>query len=219
MEKTKGGLELDIVTNSTFDNDDIKETIIKYGENFESLEKYLRESTNTPDSLANGQIIEKGKIIWNNNPVIGSYVGWVNIREGKHAPTWKPNTMYTVGQEIKAKPDNGNIYRCVTAGKSMVQSPTFLVGSGVEFYDANGNKWFPDYNYQVNDVVFAVNGSKIFYYICETAGITGKNEPVWSGVPISSTIIDGSVVWRKEATIKWKQVDISSEFRPFGKVE
>jgi len=219
MEKTKGGLELDIVTNSTFDTDDIKETIVKYGENFMSVEKYLREATTTPDSLANGQPIEKGKIIWNSNPVVGGYVGWVNIREGKHAPTWQPKNSYTVGQEIKAKPDNGNIYRCVTAGKSMVQSPTFLVGNGVEFYDANGNKWFPNYNYQVNDVVFAVNGSKLFYYICETAGITGTSEPVWSSVPTSGTVIDGSVVWRKEATIKWKQVDISSEFRPFGKVE
>lgn len=219
MEKSNGGLNLDIVTNATFATDDIKETIIKYGENFEAIEEFLKESTDTPESLATGQLVEKGKIIWNKNPVTGSYVGWVNIREGKHAPTWKSKVNYTVGQEIKAYPDNGNIYRCVTAGRSMVNSPTFLVGNGVEFYDANGNTWFPNYNYQVNDVVFAVNGSKIYYYICETAGITDTTEPVWSSFLPSTTIIDGSVVWRKEATIKWKQVGISSEFRPFGKVE
>lgn len=219
MEKSKGGLDLDIVTNATFDNDDIKETILNYSENFKTIEKQLKENTTTPDSIANGQVIEKGKLIWNSNPVIGGYVGWVNIREGKHSPTWKPRTAYTVGQEIKAKPDNGNIYSCVTAGRSMVNSPTFLVGNGVEFYDANGNKWFPNYNYQVNDVVFAVNGSKLFYYICETAGITDKAEPIWSGVLSGNTVIDGSVVWRKEATVKWKQVGASAEFRPFGKVE
>lgn len=219
MEKTLGGLELDIVTNATFDNDDIKQTVISYGENFVKIEKHLKESTITPDNLANGQLIEKGKTIWNSNPVIGGYIGWVNIREGKHSPNWKPKINYTVGQEIKAQPDNGNVYRCVTAGRSMVNHPTFLVGSGVEFYDANGNNWFPNYNYQVNDVVFATNGSKLFYYICETAGITNTTEPVWSGVLSGNTVIDGSVVWRKEATIKWKQVDISAEFRPFGKVE
>ncbi|MFJ7982426.1 hypothetical protein ACIQ1D_19370 [Lysinibacillus xylanilyticus] len=219
MEKTNGGLDLDIVTNGTFDNDDIKETIINYGKNFSTIEKYLRESTSSPNNIANGQEIEKGKIIWNENPIIGSYVGWVNIRDGKHASSWKPKVNYTVGQEIKATPDNGNIYRCVTAGKSMVNSPTFLVGNGVEFYDANGNNWHPTYNYKVNDVVFATNGSKLYYYICETEGITDTKEPAWSSVVAGSTVVDGSVVWRKEATIKWKQVGISSEFRPFGKVE
>ncbi|OXS74298.1 hypothetical protein B1B04_09230 [Lysinibacillus sp. KCTC 33748] len=219
MEKSNGGLELDIVTNNTFDNDDIKETIVGYGKNFSTIEKYLTEAIEKPEDLPTGQVIEGGKIIWNKNPVIGGYVGWVNIREGLNAPSWKPKVNYTVGQEIKAKPDNGNIYRCVTAGKSMVHSPTFLVGEGVEFYDANGNKWFPNYNYQVNDVIFAVNGSKLYYYICETAGITGTSEPIWSSVLPSSTVVDGSVVWRKEATVKWKQVGISSEFRPFGKVE
>lgn len=219
MEKTNGGLELDIVTNSTFATDDIKETIIGYGKNFATIENYLKETTISPDSLAVGQHVEKGKLIWNSNPVIGGYVGWVNIREGKHAPNWQPKKSYTVGQEIKAQPDNGNIYRCVASGRSMVNSPTFLVGNGVEFYDANGDKWFPNYNYQVNDVVFATNGSKLFYYICETAGITDTNEPIWSGISAGTTIIDGSVVWRKESTIRWKQVGISSEFRPFGKVE
>ena len=219
MEKSKGGLTLDIVTNGTFDSDDIKDTIIGYGENFLAIEKYLRESTNTPESLAIGQDVPKGKIMWNENPVIGSYIGWVNTREGKHAPSWKPRTNYSVGQEIKATPDNGNIYRCVTAGRSMINTPTFNVGNGVEFHDANGYKWLPNYNYNVNDVVFAVNGSKLFYYVCETAGITNVTEPSWSSVLSGSTVIDGSVVWRKEATVKWKQVGISSEFRPFGKIE
>ena len=219
MEKSKGGLELDIVTNDTFDNDDIKDTIVGYGENFLAIEKYLKESTNTPETIAIGQDTPKGKIIWNDNPVIGGYIGWVNIREGKHAPSWQPKTYYTVGQEVKATPDNGNIYKCVTSGRSMVNNPTFLVGNGVEFYDVNGYKWLPNYNYDVNDVVFAVNGSKLFYYICETAGLTDVNEPAWSSVLSGNTVIDGSVVWRKEPSIKWKQVGVSSEFRPFGKIE
>ncbi|MFJ3387495.1 hypothetical protein [Lysinibacillus sp. NPDC086135] len=219
MEKTNGGLGLDITTNSTFDNDDIKETIVNYGKNFSAIEKYLRESTSSPNNLADGKKVEKGKIIWNENPVVGSYVGWVNIREGKHAPNWKPNVKYTVGQEVKALPDNGNIYQCVTAGKSMVNTPTFLVENGAEFYDAIGNKWFPDYNYKVNDVVFPTNGSKLYYYICVTEGLSDTSEPTWSGISAGTTFVDNSVTWRKEVNIKWKQVGTSSEFRPFGKVE
>ena len=219
MEKSKLGLDLDIVTNETFENDDIKETIVQYGENFLEIERYLRQSTSSPQALAVGEEIEKGKIIWNENPAIGDYVGWVNIRDGKHSPEWKPKTQYTTGQEIKAVPDNGNIYTCVTAGKSMVETPYFQVGNGVEFYDANGDKWFPNYNYEVNDVVFAVNGSKLFYYICETAGLTATTEPSWSSFQVGTTLIDGSVVWRKEATVKWKQSGTSASFRPFGKIE
>lgn len=219
MEKTKHGLNLDIVTPSTFDTDDIKETIVSYGNNFSELEKYLKESATSPETISTGQLIENGKIIWNRNPVSNGYVGWVNTREGKHAPEWKPKTRYTVGQEIKAVPDNGNTYTCVVAGRSMANVPTFAVGMGAEFYDANGNKWFPNYNYQVNDVVFAVNGAKTAYFICETAGLTDNVEPIWSSVLAGSTLIDGSVVWRKENTIKWKQSGKSSNFRPFGKIE
>lgn len=219
MEKSTGGLGLDIVTNATFEDDDIKDTILGYSQNFLTIEKQLLEATSSPDKLAFGQQVPLGKIIWNDTPVDNGYVGWINIRIGKHAPQWQPKKQYTVGEEIRALTDNGNVYRCVTEGRSMAIEPTYLIGNGVEFYDANGSKWYPNYNYQVNDVVFAVNGSKLFYYICETAGITSSTEPSWSSVLKGSTVIDGSVVWRKEATVKWKQVAKSAKFRPFGKIE
>ena len=219
MEKTTGGLELDIVTNTTFDTDDIQETIVSYGQNFAKLENQLKVETSRPDDIEFGQHVEIGKKLWNSNPNVGDYVGWVNIREGKHCPAWKPKEHYTVGQEIRATPDNGNVYKCVSAGRSMIKNPTFLLGNGVEFYDAVGNKWFPSYNYEVNDVVFALNGSKLFYYICETAGITDTSEPDWTSVLQGTTVIDGSVVWRKEANVKWKQIGTSADFRPFGKIE
>lgn len=212
-------MKLKVTTNSTFATDDIQQTVVGYGENFKTIEKYLTETTTSPELIATGQYFEKGKILYNRNPVIGGHVGWVNIREGYHAPLWESKKVYTVGEQVKAKPDNGNIYQCVTAGRAMANSPTFLTGKNVEFYDANGNKWFPNYNYSVNDVVFAVNGSKIYYYICETAGYSSSSEPSWASVQAGTTVIDGTVVWRKETTIKWKQIDVSSNFRPFGKIE
>ena len=218
MEVTKE-LGLKITSNTTFESDDIKETIVGYGENFKKIEKHLTESTIEPDSIATGQFFEKGKILWNTAPTIGDYVGWVNIREGYHATLWQPREYYTIGERIRAVPDNGNVYECVSAGRSMAKTPNFLMGEKAEFNDVNGNVWYPNYNYQVNDVVFATNGGKLFYYICETAGYTDSSEPSWTNVANGTTVIDGSVVWRKEATVKWKQVEKSCEFRPFGKIE
>lgn len=218
MENTSE-MNLIITTEATFDSDDIKDTIVGYGENFKKIEKHLTEKTNSPELLAVGQYFSKGKMILNQNPNIGDYVGWVNTRNGLHAPSWTPKTNYTIGATIKANPDNGFVYQCVTAGRSMFNNPVFLQGDGVEFYDANGNNWIESYNYQVNDVVFATNGSKLFYYICETAGISDVSEPSWSSINSGTTVIDGSVVWRKEANIKWKQIDNACDFRPFGKIE
>lgn len=219
MENTTGGLNLEITTTETFELDDIKETIVNYGKNFIDIEKYIRGGELSPEETADGNVVTKGKIVWNDNPTIGSYVGWVNIRTGVHAPEWKPDQAYLAGSVIKAKPDNGNIYTCTVAGKSMSNNPTFLVGTGIEFYDAVGDFWYPDYVYNVNDVVFPTNGSKLFFYVCQTAGITNGTEPSWSSVATGSTVINGSVVWRKEATIRWKQSGVSAGFRPFGKVE
>lgn len=219
MDTSTGGLNLKITSSTSFDTDDIKDTIVNYGKNFLDVEKYLRGSYSTPEDVADGNVYEKGRILWNRDPVIGSYVGWVNTRTGTHAPNWKPKQEYLVGSQIKAIPDNGNVYTCTVAGKSMPNNPTFLVGVGIEFYDAVGNSWFPSYVYNVGDVVFASSGSKIFYYTCETAGITSGTEPSWSTIPVGGTRIDGSVVWRKENTIRWKQSGISAGFRPFGKVE
>lgn len=212
-------MELKITNDLTFATDDIQQTIISYGENFKKIEKHLSETTPSPELMATGEFFNNGKILWNETPSIGDYVGWVNVREGYHAPTWQAKKSYGVGEEIKAEPDNGNIYRCMTAGRAMGKTPYFSLGENTEFYDANGNLWNPNYNYQVNDVIFATNGSKIHYYICETAGYSSLTEPSWSSIAKGTTLIDGSVVWRKEATIKWKQVSKSSDFRPFGKIE
>lgn len=218
MESTTK-MDLKKATLATFYNDDIKETIIEYGNNFQKIENYLTNTTNNPENLSNGQVYKKGKIIYNDNPTINGYIGWVNVREGVHVPYWQPRKEYSVGEKIKPSPNNGYYYECVVAGKSMVKSPLFLTGANQEFYDANGTNWIKNYYYQVDDVVFSTDGSKLYYYICETAGLSGVTEPVWSSVANGTTVIDGSVVWRKAKTVRWKLKGISAEFRPFGKIE
>ena len=219
MEQTTGGLNLSITTADTIEADDIKNTIVKYSENFVSLEKYLKSSASSPSLIPVAVSIERGKIVWNSTPSVGSHVGWVNIRDGQLVNPWEPKQDYSLGDKVKPPTDNGNVYECIIAGRSMVKTPTFLIGNGVEFYDANGGVWMSNFNYQVNDVVFSTDGSKNFYYICETAGYSSLTEPTWNTTPSGSTLIDGSVVWRKEQTVRWRQSGGSAEFRPFGKIE
>lgn len=212
-------MKLKVTDSKNFETDDIKDTIIGYSENFTAIEEFLNNAAYVPEDLANSKELTQGKIIWNRTPQIGDYVGWVNIRTGLHAPAWQPKKKYKVGEIVKPDKINGNVYVCTVEGMSMVNPPLWLIGKGQEFYDANGASWRSKYNYEVGDVVFASNGSRLFFYTCETAGITDENEPVWSKVIDGTTVVDGSVVWRKSKTIKWKQHGSAAEFRPFGKID
>ena len=218
METTKK-LGLKTVTDSSFEKDDIKETIVNYGTNFNKLEDYLTSSVQSIEELQDNTLYSIGHILWNKTPITGGHIGWVATREGIHAKKWKSNKNYIVGDLIKAEPDNGGLYECIVEGKSTTTPPTFLSGLHLEFYDANGQNWRKEYNYEVGDLVFSTNGSKQFYYICETAGYSSSSEPEWSLVQNNTAFIDGSVVWRKAKTIKWKRIGNSCEFRPFGKIE
>lgn len=218
METTKG-LKLKITTQDTFKSDDVKETITEYGNNFKTLEKEIAEAVDDISSLEVGRLYKRGEKVWNSYPSIDDYIGWVNIREGVYAHEWSPLSYYSEGDIIRAKPDNGNIYKCISGGRASNSAPNFLTSSGVEFNDARGDKWRPEYNYEANDIVFATNGSQLFYFVCETAGLSSEDEPSWSNIVNGTTTIDGSVVWRKEKTIKWKQIDVSCNFRTFGKIE
>ncbi|MGG0667642.1 hypothetical protein ABE073_03845 [Lederbergia citrisecunda] len=217
--ETTNNLELKVLTSTSFPDEDMEETIVGYSDNFRKLEYILADDVANKEELEIGHRYELSKKIWNALPSVGSYVGWVNVREGLYAPKWAPLKQYALNDLIRAVPDNGKVYRCITDGRSMNRTPTFLTNDNVEFYDANGNPWMPSYNYEVDDVVFATDGSLLFYYICETAGLSSTDEPDWRSITLGTTTIDGSVVWRKEKTIKWKQVDTSCNFQPFGKIE
>ncbi len=218
LETTKK-LGLKVLSASSFPNEDGEETIVGYSDNFRKLEYILADDVADKEQLEIGHRYELSKKIWNSLPSVGSYVGWINVREGVYAPKWFPLKQYSIGDLVRAVPDNSKIYKCITDGRSMNRTPIFLTNNNVEFYDANGNPWMPNYNYEVDDVVFATDGSFIFYYICETAGLSSALEPDWSSIGTGITTIDGSVVWRKEKTVKWKQVDTSCNFQPFGKIE
>jgi len=218
MENT-ANLGLKITTPSSWSEDDVKETWLEYGKNFGIIDKIIADSTGNPEELKIGQLYSYGARLWDNSPTIGEHIGFVNVREGVYAPKWEPLKKYTVGDYVRPTTDNGNAYQCVVGGRSMNKTPTFLTNKNIEFYDAIGNQWMANYNYEVDDVVFSTDGTKVYYYICETSGLSDIVEPKWDTVNEGITHIDGSVVWRKEKAIKWKQVASASNFRPFGKIE
>lgn len=217
--QTTNKLGLKITTPLTFDTDDIKDTITSYGNNFEVLEEEVTDSIGDITNLTSGRLYKYGKRMWDNTPLLGGFIGWVNVREGVYAPEWRKNTAYLVGDYMRATPDNGNVYQAVVNGKSMMKTPTFLTNPNVEFSDATGNQWMSTYNYDVDDVAFPTDGSTTHYLVCETAGLSDTSEPNWTTIPVGATATDGSVVWRREKTVKWKQVAASCNFRPFGKIE
>lgn len=219
MEETSI-LKFKITTDSSFDGgDDIKDTITEYGENFIKIENEFSEEVEKLSDISMGNFYRLGKKIWNKHPDIDDYIGWVNIREGTYAPKRKISTLYNEEDLIVPESDNGNVYKCISDGRTSHNQPTFLVSSGVEFFDAEGTNWVSEKNYTVGDIVFPVDETKLFYYTCETSGLSGLSEPSWNNTSVGSTLIDGSVVWRKEKNIKWKQVGTSCNLRPFGKIE
>lgn len=218
MEKTNN-LELNISTEDTFEDDDIRETIINYGENFIKIENEFNEKVEELSDISTGSYYKSGKRIWKKQPVVNEYIGWVNLREGIYAPKRENSTLYSEEDLIMTESDNGNIYKCISNGRTSHKEPTFLVSNEVEFFDAEGSEWINEKNYNVGDIAFPVDGTQLFYYTCETSGLSGLSEPSWNNTSVGSTLIDGSVVWRKEKNVKWKQVGTSCNFRPFGKIE
>lgn len=53
--ETTDGLKLNITTESSFEDDDIKNTIVEYGNNFSKLEKYLKDSTQSIEDLGDNK--------------------------------------------------------------------------------------------------------------------------------------------------------------------
>ncbi|MEQ6355271.1 hypothetical protein ABNX05_11635 [Lysinibacillus sp. M3] len=217
--ETTDQLELNITTESSFSEDDIKQTIVSYGDNFKKIEQYMKNSISDIEDLNDNKLYKIGHILWNKTPVINSFVGWVVTREGIQAKKWLPNKNYSIGNLIKPSVDNGGLYECVVDGKSSTTPPTFLNTLNQEFYEVTGSVWRNEFNYEVGSLVFPTNGSKTHYYICETAGYSSPTEPEWSSVQNDTAFIDGSVVWRKAKNIIWKKVGTNCEFRPFGKIE
>lgn len=212
-------IDLKIVTESNFPDVDIEENMVEYGENFIKLYDYIGQLSKESSPFETGKVYNVSQKIWNHSPVIGGYVGWVNLRTGTYAPEREEMTNYNKEDLVTSPNQNGFYYKCIEDGKTDSSEPTFSVSSNAEFFDVQTSEWRNERNYDVGETVVSTDGSQLFYYICETAGFSGVEEPGWNGVTTGTTVTDGSVVWRKEKNIKWRRMSSSSSFRPFGKIE
>lgn len=201
---------LDVVV----EQEETREVITEYSNNFEKIDNLYKQG-NALSSLNAGQVYPVGEKLWNSAPEINKPVGWVNTRQGTYANARRQNQSYQVGDLISS--DNSNYYfECVSEGKTP-NRPTVFLGAGVEFFDVkNVNTWRPNTNYVLDEVVIATNGSEIFYYIVEVSGASSLSEPNWSSIGAGTTLVDGSVTWRKEKNPKWIRRGFSANFRPFG---
>lgn len=200
--------------------DDIIDSISKYAENFEKIDELLPKSVpNISLYLEVDKKYDIGSIIYNDSPSVGGFVGWVNIRTGKHANEWEKERSYAVNDVVVSSPNNGYFYRCITDGMSSVKQPSFPTTMNSKVDDTYGIvSWTPSKVYAKDDIVKKTSGGSSYYYKCITAGTSSNIEPNWRDVS-GVIIVDGSVSWMVCKKAVWELQDYSSEFRPFGEIK
>ncbi|BFH15699.1 hypothetical protein WJ0W_003484 [Paenibacillus melissococcoides] len=115
--------------------DEIYETIEQLGQNFAKLDEASPNYATAPPVAGTWQ---QREIVWNAEPAIGAYLGWVNTRTGRTAPSWMELTSYKTGDYVIPQTDNAHVYLCIQAGHSGAMEPVFPTASGQEVQDTRG---------------------------------------------------------------------------------
>lgn len=211
----KNSTKLGLKIIDVFEEDDIKETITSYSDNFSRLDALYQESYLNIESLPVGSEHKKNQIYYNSDPAVDKYVGWINLQTGLYAPKWEKRKEYKVGDLIRTTNGNGHVYQCVVEGTSAFNEPLFPETPNTEIDDLHtANTWLAEHVYSVGDIVISSANTSI-YYECITAGKSGLTEPTW-GSQTGVSIVDETVVWLVNKTVKWKESGKSCFFRPFG---
>lgn len=199
--------------------DSVLTTITNIAENFEKLDTKIVETAQALNiHLKIGKIYPRARKIWNGLPSKDGSIGWVNIRDGKYAPTWQERTTYRLGDMVSTQSNNGHVYECIENGVSGVVQPVFPTSTnGLVFDFTNARGWIANSVYAIDSIVLSTDGNQLNYYKCIIAGTSGVVEPKWS-LTSGTTAIDGSAQWQTYKTIKWKEVGASCDFRSFGQI-
>ncbi|MCR8641553.1 hypothetical protein NV379_02685 [Paenibacillus sp. N1-5-1-14] len=196
-------------------NDGIHQTINDLANNFKKIDDAAELYMNNPPTSGSWN---QNKKVYKKQPVIGDYIGWINIRSGEAAHKWTPLTAYTVGNTIVPNSDNGHYYECTQSGRSGVNDPNFPTTSNGVVKDILGHTtWLPNKLYNLNEIVVPTLDNNRFY-LCTVSGTSGTAEPNWSQVD-GTSVDDSGVVWISYRITTWKEKGTSANFRPFGKIE
>ncbi|MVP00801.1 hypothetical protein [Paenibacillus lutrae] len=196
-------------------SDETHQTILDLADNFQKIDDAAEK--NAPQIPTTG-IYPKEYRLWNTSPAAGSYIGWVNTRTGAAAPFWQSYHRYHVGDLVVPAADNGHYYKCIHAGTSAIQEPSFPISSNAKIEDRKASStWSPSRNYNHHDIVVPTvpNG---FFYVCTVAGLSYSSEPKWM-TSEGATTTDQSVTWTAYPLVTWEEQGTACLFRPFGKIE
>jgi hypothetical protein len=195
--------------------DEIHQTIADVATSFQKIDDAAELYK---DAIPTTGIWNKKQRVWNGDPAIGEYVGWVVVRTGQAADKWSSLYPYTIGDLATPLLDNGHVYKCIQGGTSAVSAPTFPVVTGAIVEDRQGSSgWQAATDYVVNSIVTpsVPNGC---FYVCESVGDSGSSEPLWAATEGDVTI-DSGLTWRAYRIVKWEEVGTSALFKGFGKIE
>ena len=221
--ETTGKLGLKLTTQATLGIDHPTETIVAYGKNFKIIEDYVATDSEGTDGLKTGETYPMGYRVWNSTPTVGGYVGFVNIRTGTHAERIRLNQQLSVSQLVNPPANllgNSYYYRVVEAGRTPENYVGEIKATTSPFYYAKPNAiWAASSTFKRHDIIIPPGNEGYYFQATEAKGVTGAYAPDWKNVSTNDFIQDGGVRWQKRKDVKLQRAGISTDFRPFGKIE
>lgn len=191
-------------------SDEIHQTIEDLANNFAKLDDLAENYAGAKPTSGFWKVSAR---VWNNTPVSGSDVGWVNTREGESAPKWEANKRYSVGEKIVPTLDNAHYYECKIAGSSVLTEPVFPTTANAEIEDKEGSTtWVAETVYALNHIVIPTTPNG-FFYKCITEGTSGITEPVFTTTE-DETVTDGTAEWKTYRMAVWQEKGVASFFIP-----
>lgn len=192
-------------------NDNIYQTISDLAVNFQNLSDAADVRMTSSPMSGNWP----KRMIWNSDPTIGSYLGWVNVRSGEATPKWTSLTSYNVGTKVSPTSDNSHYYTCIQSGSSGINEPVWPLTSNSTVREISGATfWETGKHYNLNDVVLPTSDNGRFY-LCVQAGNTATTQPNWP-TTAGSILDDNTTRWRCYVIARWQESGTSANFRPFG---
>ncbi|MBZ5542500.1 MAG: hypothetical protein LAO07_02325 [Acidobacteriia bacterium] len=106
--------------------------------------------------------------------------------------SWLSSHAYSLGTIVKPSPDNGHVYKAISAGTSGPTQPAFPTGSGATINDPSPAVWAANTSYALNALI-GVGGH---LYTVTTAGKSGATPPASWPTASGATVTDNNYnVW------------------------
>jgi type IV pilus assembly protein PilY1 len=132
----------------------------------------------------------------------GNLLNFINYPSSK----WQATHIYSVNDIVTPTSGSTSEYVCITAGTSGSTQPTWpttagsTVTDGTVVWQLAAKTWTAHTAYSAGDVVVPTTGGAMTYD-CVTAGTSGGSQPSWPDGSTSTTVTDGTVVWKMRSIL------------------